>query len=151
MKSAHSRRNVPLSPGMAVRLWALGADRPERDRVFSSSAGQPLQDNNLSRRVLAPATEAAGLGEYVAVKKDCKTVTVWRSWVTFHTFRHTCASLLFEATRDVKQVSAWLGHAYAAFTLRTYVHLMDDGVGDAAFLDDVANSRGALRQEGART
>jgi hypothetical protein len=32
-------------------------------------------------------------------------------------------------------VSEWLGHADAAFTLRTYVHLMDAGVGDAEFLD----------------
>jgi hypothetical protein len=37
----------------------------------------------------------------------------------------------------VKQVSAWLGHADAGFTLRTYVHLMDEGVGDAAFMDEV--------------
>ena len=57
--------------------------------------------------------------------------------MTCHTFRHTCASLLFEAGRDVKQVSAWLGHADPAFTLRTYVHLMDEGVGDASFMDDV--------------
>jgi integrase len=56
-------------------------------------------------------------------------------WVAFHTFRHTCASLLFEAGRDVKQVASWLGHADPAFTLRTYVHLMDGGIGDADFLD----------------
>jgi integrase len=68
---------------------------------------------------LVPATEAAGL-----------------EWVTFHTFRHTCAFLLFEAGRDVKQVSAWLGHADPAFTLRTYIHLMDEGIGDAGFMDD---------------
>jgi hypothetical protein len=44
--------------------------------------------------------------------------------------------LLFEAGRNVKQVSEWLGHADPAFTLRRYVHLMDAGVGDADFLDD---------------
>ncbi len=52
------------------------------------------------------------------------------------TFLSTCASLLFEAGRDVKQVSEWLGHADAGFTLKVYVHLMDAGVGDAAFLDE---------------
>jgi integrase len=57
------------------------------------------------------------------------------SWVGFHTFRHTCASLLFEAGRNVKQVADWLGHADPGFTLRTYVHLMDEGLGDADFLD----------------
>ena len=29
----------------------------------------------------------------------------------------------------------WLGHADPGFTLRTYVHLIDDGLGDADFLD----------------
>jgi hypothetical protein len=43
--------------------------------------------------------------------------------------------------RDVKQVSAWLGHADAGFTLRTYVHLMDEGIGDAAFMDAGAPRR----------
>jgi hypothetical protein len=36
----------------------------------------------------------------------------------------------------VWQVADWLGHADPSFTLRTYVHLMDEGVGDAEFLDE---------------
>jgi hypothetical protein len=43
--------------------------------------------------------------------------------------------MLFEAGRNPRQVQAWLGHSDPGFTLRTYVHLMDEGVGDAAFLD----------------
>ena len=57
------------------------------------------------------------------------------SWVSFHTFRHTCAPLLFAGGKDVKQVQEWLGHADPGFTLRTYVHLMDEGLGSADFLD----------------
>jgi integrase len=60
--------------------------------------------------------------------------------VTFKTFRHTCASLLFAEGRNVKQVQEWLGHADPAFTLRTYVHLMDEGVGDADFLDEAVQT-----------
>jgi integrase len=60
--------------------------------------------------------------------------------VTFHTFRHTCASLLFDEGRNVKQVAEWLGHADPSFTLRRYVHLMDEGIGDARFLDEAVNS-----------
>jgi integrase len=45
------------------------------------------------------------------------------------------ASLLFDAGRSVKQLASWLGHADPAFTPRTYVHLMDEGLGDADFLD----------------
>lgn len=52
-----------------------------------------------------------------------------------HAFRHTCASLLFAGGYNVKQVSGWLGHADPVFTLRTYVHLLGDGVGDALDLD----------------
>jgi integrase len=128
LKSEHSRRDLPLSPRLARRLWALGADQPDTGRVFTTATGRPLSDGNLRQRVLAPATKAAGLGKWDEQGR-------WRTWVTPHTFRHTCASLLFEAGRDVKQVAAWLGHADPAFTLRTYVHLMDEGIGDAAFMD----------------
>jgi integrase len=113
---------------MARRLFATRRGRSATYRVFTSAVGARLNDGNLRRRVLIPATEAAGLGR---VDDEGK----WRTSIGFHTFRHTCASLLFEAGRDVKQVAAWLGHADPAFTLRTYVHLMDDGIGDADFLD----------------
>lgn len=58
-----------------------------------------------------------------------------RSTVSFHTFRHTCASLLFDARRNIKQVQEWLGHGDPEFTPSTYFHLTDEGVGDAAFID----------------
>jgi Phage integrase family len=64
------------------------------------------------------------------------------TWVTFHVFRHTCASLLFDEGRNVKQVQEWLGHTDPSFTLRRYVHLMDGGIGDAPFLDDVVSPAG---------
>jgi integrase len=129
LKSANGRRDVPLSPGMAARLLAHrrdtygGEDRP----VFASATGTVLNSSNIARRDLKPAARSVGLG-----------------WVSAHTFRHTCASLLFEAGRNVKQVQEWLGHADPGFTLSTYVHLMDAGVGDAAFLDD-ATGEGVAR------
>jgi integrase len=118
LKTEHSRRDIPLSPEMAQRLWAARGSRGESERVFTSPQGCPVAYANLYRRVLVPA-KTAGL-----------------AWVTFHTFRHTCASLLFEAGRNVKQVQEWLGHADPAFTLRRYVHLMDEGIGNADFLDE---------------
>ena len=45
------------------------------------------------------------------------------SWVGFHAFRHTCASMLFAEGRNAVQVQRWLGHHSPAFTLSTYVHL----------------------------
>jgi hypothetical protein len=34
-----------------------------------------------------------------------------------------------DAGRNAKQVQHWLGHHSAAFTLATYVHLLDDDLG----------------------
>ncbi|MGH2379271.1 MAG: tyrosine-type recombinase/integrase [Candidatus Limnocylindria bacterium] len=122
LKTGNGRRDVPLSTGMTARLLAHRRDTfagPESP-VFSSRVGTPLRPSNIRRQTLKPTRDAVGL-----------------PWVTFHTFRHTCASLLFEQGRNVKQVSEWLGHADPAFTLRRYIHLMDVGVGDADFLDEV--------------
>ncbi len=85
-----------------------------------------MRESNVRCRVLNPASERAGL-----------------DWVTFHTFRHTCASLLFAEGRNLRQVSGTgLGHADPAFTLRTYVHLMDGGLGAADFLDVAVRAAG---------
>ena len=53
----------------------------------------------------------------------------------FHTFRHTCATMLFRHGLNAKQVQMWLGHHSPAFTLATYVHLLPDDLPDAGFLD----------------
>ncbi|HEX5527214.1 MAG TPA: site-specific integrase [Solirubrobacterales bacterium] len=134
LKSESGRRDVPLSPGMAAKLLAHRRDSygGPRTPVFASKAGTELQPANVYRRVLAPAAIAVGL--YVEVE-DEKGQTRKRSAVSFHTFRHTCASLLFARGRNPKQVQKWLGHADPGFTLRTYVHLLDEGVGDAGFMD----------------
>lgn len=63
-----------------------------------------------------------------AAKKRSRTGK--KTAIAFHAFRHTCASLLFAEGRNVKQVSVWLGHTDPAFTLRTYVHLLDGGLGE---------------------
>lgn len=47
----------------------------------------------------------------------------------------------------MKQVQEWLGHADPGFTLRTYVHLMDDGLGDANFLDGAVRVKGGSRSD----
>jgi integrase len=132
---ATPQRDLPLAAGMAERLRARRRDSypDEVAPVFASSAGTELSRPNLAGRVLKPAAETVGLvvpganGEPTA-------------WVSFHTFRHTCASLLFDAGKNVKQVAEWLGHADPAFTLRVYVHLLDDGLGEADFFDNVVAS-----------
>jgi integrase len=131
LKSKTGRRDLPLSPGMADRLRAHRRDHFTRENrpVFTTATGEGLRRSNVANRVVAPAAKAAGL----VVDRDGERVP----WVSFHTFRHTCASLLFENGRNVKQVSEWLGHADPSFTLSTYVHLLDDGIGGAELFDEV--------------
>src|SRR5207237_8661852 len=84
-----------------------------------------IDSSNVFRRVLKPAAKTAGV-----------------PWAGFHTFRHTCATLLFRRGLNAKQVQVWLGHHSPAFTLATYVHLLPDDLPDPAFLDDITATPG---------
>src|SRR5207253_1183645 len=95
------------------RLWsARGRDD---QLLFGTRNGTPISPTNFYNRVFKPATRTAGV-----------------EWATFHTLRHTCASLLFNrAGLNPKQVQAWLGHHSAAFTMDVYVHLLEDDITEA--------------------
>lgn len=54
----------------------------------------------------------------------CNTYNLRR--IKIHGFRHTHASLLFEAGRTIKEVSERLGHADTATTLNIYTHVTKD-------------------------
>jgi hypothetical protein len=112
LKSRNGQRQLPLSAHLARQLWTA---RPASGKgpVFRTRTGSRYLDGNIRRDVLDPAAAAAKL-----------------EGITFHTFRHTCASVLFESGKNIRQVAAWLGHADPAFTLRTYVHLLDRGLGE---------------------
>ena len=108
--------------------------------MFVSERGQRLDHANLRRRFLKPAARAAGVGE----------------WVGFHTFRHTCATLLFRNGRNAKQVQKYLGHSGPGFTLRTYVHLLDDDLDSPDFMEAMTSEGGqqmgnTTRRNGARS
>ncbi|MGC2374465.1 MAG: tyrosine-type recombinase/integrase [Solirubrobacteraceae bacterium] len=111
LKSRYSKREVPIPRALADRLRAL--DTASDDFVFCAATGTVLDPDNLAMRVLAPACKAAGV-----------------EWAGFHTFRHTVASRLFAEGRNVVQVQRWLGHHSASFTLDTYVHLLDNDLGE---------------------
>lgn len=126
-KTRHGKRDIPLSPRLVDRLVeAAGGEPMDGDLVFTTSGGTRVDRRNIYNHVLGPAAKRAGL-----------------DWVTLHTFRRTCASLLFAPAdrggggKNVKQVQAWLGHHSAAFTLQQYVHLVDAGMGEATFFDDL--------------
>jgi integrase len=128
-KSRYGRREIPLehSVVVALREHRKASDWPgDENLVFPAGNGSPLRPGNLNRRVLQPVREEADL-----------------SWVGFHTFRHTCATLLFNEGRNAVQVQRWLGHHSPSFTLNTYTHLLDGDLG--APLDLQGGNKVAIR------
>ncbi len=111
LASAHAREQllvgIPQSIGSARedRVDAAGADARRGTRLRTESTATAACKRG-------PAREASDL-----------------PWGGFHAFRHTCASILFGEGRNAVQVQRWLGHHSAAFTLATYVHLLDGDLG----------------------
>jgi integrase len=114
-KSKYGKRSIPIDHALVVELRGRreAAEWSDDDNlVFPASNGEPLRQENVRRRVLDPTAQEAGV-----------------PWAGFHAFRHTCATRLFAAGRNAVQVQRWLGHHSPAFTLATYVHLLDDDLG----------------------
>jgi len=118
------RRAAKLPPelvrALIVRRDASGAG--EDDLIFTAERGGRIIPRNLMGRVLKPAAVRAGFGEWVEVDGRLRPDT----WIGHHTFRHTCATLLFRGGWNAEHVSQYLGHTDAGFTTRTYVHLLPD-------------------------
>ena len=92
---------VSTVPSRAAQEKPISSSRASSTRGEPSSRGVQLEPRPAAEEANAP-------------------------WAGFHTFRHTCASLLFERGANAKQVQRWLGHHSPSFTLDTYVHLLDE-------------------------
>jgi integrase len=112
LKTSKSHRSLPLTADLSQQLWTAKGSK-QTGAIFCTRGGGRLSDHNVRR----------------ALTKACVTAGVDR--VTCHTFRHTFASMLYHECKDISKVSGWLGHSDPAFTFRTYVHLLDDGLGEA--------------------
>jgi integrase len=144
-------RKVRLSGPMGQLLWNLRGNAEDGELVFRADQGGRIDHSNLMRRVLKPAAVRAGLGEWVRSGNRGKLRP--ESWVGFHTFRHTCATMLFRRGWNAAQVQKFLGHTDPGFTLRTYIHLLDDDLPEPSFEelgDTVGNERATGEAENGR-
>ena len=124
----HGHREVPLIAELVTapaRTAQRASGRGDRSRLHRRSAAAASTSRTSRRRALIPAAQEAGV-----------------SWIGFHTFRHTCASMLFARGRNAKQVQRCLGHHSPAYTLATYVHLLDDELGEPLDLPSARNRGG---------
>jgi len=109
VKTDTSDRRIDIGPAMMKELkkWRLACPPNKLNLVFPNDAGGPIDNHNFLRRIYYPATEKAKL------KK-----------ITFHSLRHTYASLLIEQGENIKYIQTQLGHSSPTVTLNVYAHLM---------------------------
>jgi len=110
-KTRSSKRDIPISEPLREALGVhqmrsrhIGAD----DLVFSTSKPTPLNPLNLLRRVLRPACVRMGLPP-----------------ISWHSFRHTHATLLGEVGESLRTASAILGHSNLGTTM-IYAHAIPE-------------------------
>jgi integrase len=125
-KSRHGVRVVPLSPDLSRRLWRLLAKAEDEAVVF-------------------PGVDRSKL--YAAVRAAGKRAGI--EWpVGLHTFRHSCASIMFRRGVPKEAIRRLLGHHSWDFTAGTYLHLDDDDLPDGAIVGDLT-ATSAAREEAA--
>jgi integrase len=122
-KTANGIRTITLTTEMGQALWRLRGDAAADDLVFTTETGRRISPSNLTSRVLKPALRAAGVDERIS----------------FHSFRHTTGSLLYDAGYNDVEVQHWLGHANPSFTKDVYVHPLAEEQRAPAFMDGVAS------------
>jgi integrase len=129
-KTAAARRKVVLSPSSVAALGRHRA-RQQQERqaagelwqdfglVFPNTLGRPMEPRCLLSDVYRPLLERARLPP-----------------ITFHTLRHTAATLLLAEGEHPKVVQELLGHAQVSITLDRYSHMTPRLMSNAAALMD---------------
>lgn len=144
-KTKSARRRIALPSFAAEALRELRRRRQAAgllpSPVFCSARGGFLNFRNVSK-AFAGAVDWANDPEKGKRQKERtrpKPPPVMPEGFRFHDMRHTSASLLLSAGHSLKAVSARLGHANPALTLRIYAHVMPgDDARLAAAMDALA-------------
>jgi integrase len=105
----HQSRTVPFPKELGVELQMLIENRSSESHLFTMPGEGSLDYNNFMSRIFRPAVKKSGL-----------------TGVSFHTLRHTAASLLISQGTPITTVSGILGHASTQMTLDVYGHLYED-------------------------
>ncbi|MGA2813796.1 MAG: site-specific integrase [Candidatus Acidiferrum sp.] len=107
-KTRSSERVIPMCKELTnlfMKSRSVSLLTGPDDLVFATSKGTPLNSKNLYNRVLAPACDRIG-----------------QPRVSWHSFRHTHATLLADVGESIKTAQALLGHSDVETTLNTYAH-----------------------------
>jgi integrase len=135
-KSASGRRTIVLGETAVAALRAHKA-RQAAERLASGSA---WRERGL---VFVRADGEALSASVVTHAFQSHLAAAGLPRMPFHSLRHTAASLMVEATGDLKMAQAVLGHATIGLTADTYTHIQDSQLRRAASaLDAVVGGKG---------
>ncbi len=102
MGKGRRERSLPLwkETGAALRAWLAIRGSASVPEVFLNARGE-----NMTRSGFEYI-----LGRHVATAK-ARCPSLARKRVSPHSLRHSCAMVTLNATRDIRKVALWLGHA----------------------------------------
>lgn len=126
-KTANSVRKIAINDNLLKKLKdfrgyqkqyadVLGDQYINYGLVFTNTFGKPVNYHNFYGRYFRK------LVDYTKINPK----------FSIHGMRHTHASILLQQGVGIQVVSARLGHSSAAFTLRTYIHLVNNADRTAA-------------------
>ncbi len=109
-KTDRSARLIPLGAEAVALLKRLRQDQVDPNSlVFATRAGGPLNRHNLLRRDLKPACKRLEFGG-----------------ITWHSLRHSHATMLDATGAPLGTVQALLGHSSSEITREVYLHAIPD-------------------------
>lgn len=100
--------------GDSVRAWLAVRGELAVPELFVNARGEALTRAGAAYILRKHATDATGAAPTLANKR-----------VSPHVLRHTCAMVTLQATRDIRKVALWLGHAS---TQTTEIYLNSDPI-----------------------
>ena len=92
-----------------LKKWKLACPKSDHDLVFPSPEGKMSCHENVVKRHFNPALRRAGLRH-----------------VSFHSLRHTNASIRIISGQNIKYIQTQLGHSSIKVTMDVYGHLFND-------------------------
>lgn len=132
-KTKNAIRRIDMTERLVkeIRTWKLACPVNKHDLVFPSPENSATMHGNVMKRYFNPALRRAGLRH-----------------VSFHSLRHSNASMRILAGQNLKYLSTQLGHASISMTLDVYGHLFNDCVFNRKQVELLESVRNPLEESG---
>ncbi len=126
-KTERGKRTLPLTD-VLHKVLLRTKRRQAEERL---KAGEKYRDSSY---LIVNELGLALYTDTLSGKWDERTKTAGVRRITLHDARHTCGTLMHLQGVPIAIISAWLGHATADFTIRTYIHSQPEALREATFV-----------------